>query len=379
MGLGGLGVFEYGPKGFPHALMHAPELVTVYGHHGACCTCVGEAGHKLDVKSASKYGRTYGDKNESQDDMLKYVQRQELWSAVADLANTDTQDDDHELPARTVPIGTLHKLRFPLPYDATWRNMNLRRGKPPPMWAATFLSSQVLVTRNEVLTLFRSALDMDPTWDSIARLTKLNWDFYGAAELRRDSYRRNVVGVSTHSRGRRDFVRLKGSENGAALSDQVIMFVRVTGFLGESIAVPDHMLTPEDNTCTTNMVVLALVRWLSPHVTALERDTCLRPLCPPPFDINHTLWTFARAPRQRPYFSDNLFARQLHLFPGSNVLDQRQSASTMSHAMFDFVTLESIDTYMNCTPVDNDPNCLMESITLAFQIIPLTTQTFLNF
>ena len=72
-------------------------------------------------------------------------------------------------------------------------------------------------------------------------------------------------------------------------------------------------------------------------------------------------------PRRRAYFSDHLFARQLHLFPGSNVFEQRQSANTMSNALHGFVTLESIDTYMNCTPVDDDPNCLMETITIPFK------------
>ena len=367
MALHGLGIFEYGAKGFPHAIMHASELVKIFGHHGAACTCVGEAGHKLDIKSAAKFGRTYADKNETQGGMLQYVQRQELWSAVADLADAQEQGEDPPPPARAAPPGLLHKLRFPLPYGATWNNLTLLRGRPQPRWGSTFLSAEVLVTRNEVLTWLRSALMMEPTWQNITRLTKLDWDFFGAATLRRDGYLRNVVGVSSYSRGRRDFVRLKGSEHGTALSAQVIVFVRVSGFLREAIEVPDHLVLPANNTCTSNSVVLALVRWLSPHATALDRDTSLRPLCPPPFDINHSLWTFSVRRRRREYFTDRMFARQLHLFPGSNAREQRQNASTMSHARYGFVALESIDTYMNCTPVDDDSNVILETITLPFK------------
>jgi len=49
---GGLGAFEYSAKGLTHALVHAPELVKTCGHHAACCTCVGEAGHKEFIKKS---------------------------------------------------------------------------------------------------------------------------------------------------------------------------------------------------------------------------------------------------------------------------------------------------------------------------------------
>ena len=113
--------------------------------------------------------------------------------------------------------------------------------------------------------------------------------------------------------------------------------------------------------------MLCLVRWLSPHPDALLRDQCLRPLCPPPFGINHALWTFTKRRSRRPYFSDNLFARQLHLFPGSTVHDQRQSARAVEYARYGLVTLESINTYINCTSVLDDNDSIMETITLPFK------------
>ena len=143
------------------------------------------------------------------------------------------------------------------------------------------------------------------------------------------------------------------------------MFVRVSGLENAGIAVPESLRVPANDTCNRNSVTLALVRWLIPHPLALSRDEKLLPLCPPPFDINHALWTFAKTTRARGYFSDHLFARQLNLFPGRDRVTQRQYANTLKYARYDLVTLESIDTYMNCTFLDNDPNgSILESITL---------------
>ena len=239
-------------------------------------------------------------------------------------------------------------------------------GRPAPMWGAQFLSSRVLVARNELLTLLRTGLSMNPTWANILRLTKLQWEFFGVAELGTVEKRRKFVGVSTHSRGRRDFVRLSGSEDNTVLSAQVIMFARISGFVQEGIEVPESMRLPLNNTCTENSIVLCLVRWLSPHPEALVRDASMRPLCPPPFDSNHALWTFTKRQRRRAYFTDGMFARQLHLFPGASVAERRQNAAAQLYASYAFVTLESIDSYMNCTSVVDDADCIMETITLPF-------------
>jgi hypothetical protein len=161
-------------------------------------------------------------------------------------------------------------------------------------------------------------------------------------------------------------MRVRGRENNTALSVQVQMFVRVTGLRDAGVEVPEDLLHPVNDTCNNNVVTFALVRWLNPHPRAIVRDTALRPMCPAPFDINHALWEFARTTRARGYFTDHLFARQLHLFPGSTTQIRRESALTHKHAMYDLITLESLDTYMNCTYIDNDENLIMETIVLPF-------------
>ena len=387
---GGDGRHEYGRKGLPHALRHAPELVKTFGHHGAACTCVGEAGHKMDIKEPAQRGRTYGDKNLTQRGMLLHVQKQELFVTVNKLNKqcleqnacdeadvepviADACDETDVEPVITVPTDpkstqVLSKLMEELHYTCGWDALvPLHNARPPRMWGSTFLSKSVLITRNELLTLLRTKLEMDPTWESILRLTRLHIRCFGSAVICTvDGKKRKVVGVSRRMPQRRDFVRLKGTENNAALSAQVICFLQVTGLRHVRIPVPECLRVPANNTCCDDQVTLAVVRWLAPDPRSLLRDSECLPLCPPPFGANHALWAFAKLRTRRSYFSDNMFARQLHLFPGSDPLSQRDSARKLERAMYDLVQLETINVFINCTFIDDNHDSIMETITLPF-------------
>jgi len=222
-------MFEYSLKGLPHALMHAKELVETYGHHGGCCTCVGEAGHKSDIKNAAKFARTYGDRNQSQVDMLRHVQREQLWTAVNELNEKESANQsaisvsaEDSINEPSSAEDTFHKLREALP-DLTqgWSSMCPVRGRPPSVWGATFLSKRVLITRNELITLLRSKLEMEETWENITLLaTRVEWACYGCLLLGPEKHRK-IVGTSTASPERRDYVRVHGSEDNTALSVQV--------------------------------------------------------------------------------------------------------------------------------------------------------------
>ena len=142
------------------------------------------------------------------------------------------------------------------------------------------------------------------------------------------------------------------------------MFVKISGFIDSDISLPQFL---RNNTTNEDVVVLALVRWLSPHPDALLRDVDRRPICPSPFDINHSLWTFSKLTRRRAYFSDNLFRRQLHLFPGCNDAQRLENAEKSSWSRFDFIQMESIDKFMNCTFIDNE-DTILETITLPFNV-----------
>ena len=142
------------------------------------------------------------------------------------------------------------------------------------------------------------------------------------------------------------------------------MFVKISGFgVGSDIALPKGLRIPKAN---QHEVVLALVRWLSPHPNATVRDSEGRPLCPAPFDLNHTLWKYTRLKKKRLPFARRYHLSQLDLFPGSDVHSQRAEADRLAWCRYDLIELDSIDHFMNCTILDDDQSCILETITLPF-------------
>ena len=139
------------------------------------------------------------------------------------------------------------------------------------------------------------------------------------------------------------------------------MFVKVSGFgANTGIVLPDYLADADPTS-----VVLALVRWMSPHEDALVRDTEKRPLCSAPFDINHALWRYSKTPHERPEFRRRTFASQRHLF-GSDATMQQERIQQHRRAHYDLLDPRTFTCYLNCTPIDGDPDTLMETITLPF-------------
>ena len=142
------------------------------------------------------------------------------------------------------------------------------------------------------------------------------------------------------------------------------MFVRISGFGEHSgVQLPVALRNPITN-CTS--VVLVLIRWLSPHPNAILRDAAHRPVCPSPFDINHVLWKFSLLPRQRVALYRRHVEAQLSMFQGSTDMEKREHVHSLSRARYDLVQVESIETFMNCTTIDNDRNTIMETVTIPF-------------
>ena len=147
---------------------------------------------------------------------------------------------------------------------------------------------------------------------------------------------------------------------------QVIMFVRISGFGADlGIELPVSLRNPTTN---TKSVVLALIQWLSPHPNAILRDAERRPVCPPPFDINHALWKYSVLPRPRACLQRANVERHLSMFRGCTDNEKRGHANSLRRARYDLVQVESIDQFMNCTTIDNDHETIMQTLTLPFTI-----------
>ena len=220
-------MFEYSQKGLPHALIHVTELVERGGHHLAYDTCVAESVHKMYIKAAAKYSRTYANQNESELHMLRFVQRQELWSSVLELndqklkeeyctSQSSSKDEDEALEDDSMIFRDRNKLMNRLSYDDSWYTIGGDHGRlqTPRVWGATLLSARILVSRDELLTLLREKLGMRVTLQNNLRLaTELQWEFYGSYRIyvqQSKSYRK-FVGIWKSAPGRKDFVRPRTS------------------------------------------------------------------------------------------------------------------------------------------------------------------------
>ena len=116
-------------------------------------------------------------------------------------------------------------------------------------WETGMISRRVRVTRRELLTIVCSKLGMADTREHRTRLMRrLTWTFSGVLEESRDGLRRKFVGLSSSHPRRRDFVRIKGSQNGTCLSAELYMFVVISGFDEDTrnggIVLPKSLCNP---------------------------------------------------------------------------------------------------------------------------------------
>ena len=145
------------------------------------------------------------------------------------------------------------------------------------------------------------------------------------------------------------------------------MFVEVRGLRGIHHTLPLHLQHHQHrDEYQQDSVIFAFIRWLSPHPNAILRDDTHNPICSAPFDINHCLWEFTRLPRPRRSCSGRHLSRQMHMFPGKNIEEQRESLREVSRAMYDVVSVDTIETIRNCTYIDNSKSLILETVTLPF-------------
>lgn len=234
---GGLGMFEYSKKGLPHALVHAPELVETGGHHAAFCTAVSEVTHKVSLKRAAQFARTMASKNASQENMLDWVQRHEIYDCIQGIHNAITtkhvsssNSPTQNGSSSTEEGGRRYKFWTPLRYCDNWQELDHRGNSFPPRWYSKFLSRDVMITREELLHLLRTKLGMNPTRSNLEKIRKhLFLRCYGAITINtpHDGVSRKISGFARTEHGRRDFVQLSGTESGTALAAQVRIRVRI--------------------------------------------------------------------------------------------------------------------------------------------------------
>ena len=349
---GGLGKFEYSGKGLPHALFHQTELVIRGGHHMAFCSFASEQAHKVFIKLAAQFARVYASINQSQVSMLNWVNEHALFKAVIRFGKKSRAVKSRRRKKNRIPT----VLRDPLPYSEHWSGQPVRNNRLPVRWETQFLSAQVRLTNMELMRILCSKLGLDDSTRAHVLLAQeLRWEFYGSLVLSTETVSKKFVGVSP---ARRDFVHLitpektvKGVPITTCWSAQVIVFVKISGF-ENFMTIPAWFRDSPDN---VSSVTLALIRWLSPHSLALVRDKERRPLCSPPFEFNHALWTFTKT--DRPDLTDAVILSNSQCYPDADsVVDEKNTR-------FDLISIRSLTTYMNCTVLGDK---ILETITIPF-------------
>ena len=129
------------------------------------------------------------------------------------------------------------------------------------------------------------------------------------------------------------------------------------------IVLPESLRNPY---LKDRSVEFAFIRWLSPHPNALIRDSKLRPICPPPLDINHALWTYSTRPRGA--LTAAVIRKHIDFYHGVTEDERNRSVRSESDAYFDLIQPECFQRFMNCTHVnmDTDTHTILETITLPF-------------
>ena len=357
----------------PHALLHVPEHVHRGGHFAAFCTFLAEVSHKEYIKLSATFSRTEASHNESQKNMLNWVLWQRIFDEVLNLLKNDDGDPQNEDADGSQDNGEtrpprLHiKLLCPLSYMDTWSNMRLLT-ELPDEWGSKFFSKKVRVTQGVLLSILCKKINLEDSSENRLKLVQtLSFRCFGTIMQKRDQLRRKFVGISSTLPTRRDFVRIAGRHDHTCLSAQILMFVHITDFADVDndfgIVLPQNYRSPPAN---TSSVTFALIRWLSPHPDALLRDKQFRPIAPSPLDINHALWTFTKS--TEPQISMRTMRQNIRCYDGLNNEQRLGHAMLESRAVFDLVTTESLDTYINCTRVNTntDHDTILETISIPF-------------
>ena len=339
------------------------------GHHGAFCTFASETGHKRNIKQASKLTRAYSSRNHTQNNMLNWDQQQQIWAACTSQNENLLNDGVRQSPQKSSRSSdsnnesctspqpkTIHKLGVLLPFANQWSRLTFTRGRAPVGWDSLFVSKQIRLTRREFLRILCKKFGIEDSFiNHVSLLKQLTFQWAGECKITSDTMSRRFVGIEKTVTGRRDFVRVRApAENNACLTARILGFVQIDGFDDVRISLPENLRHPATN---TKSVVLAFVRWLSPHQSSLLRDENLLPICPPPFDMNHALWEFTHV--VRPEINADVIQRNIDHYH-INV-----DFSTELHAQFDVITPNSLSSYVNATIMD-DGVTILETITLPF-------------
>lgn len=361
--IGGLGCYSHGAYCLQH--QHWVQQVISAGGFGVHCTQSAEAKHKECMHLASIRVR-HQDINSTQMSMLRYLCLQTL---CKDL-----------------------KLKYLVPVPIKTRNYSrgvrsfLFELKTTERFASVAFQEKILhrearVVRVELLGLLCKKFGLPDTRASYSRLEVLSYAC-GQKYIRRNGRAlwatdSNYLGAGRNAKRRRDILFIEGTETIGrttrnALCCEAVLFLTVSNFENADFVLPSGILEDVDEDGSLTFI---LGRWFAPHETVIEQDSRYRPICPGPLHINHCLWKYASASRDRPALVASgglptaLFTRQYRFF-GRTLEEAKQTLQLEKRAYFCLLTPTNIIGVVNMCPVfvphtsTPDPHTWLQTVTV---------------
>ena len=277
--------FSHGSCGLSH--QHWVDQIISAGAFGVHCTQAAEAIHKTCMKLPAQRVR-HLHANKTQDHMQNYLKTAYLFEEML-----------REMPTpvpclRRVTAGVSALIATHMSSGADLLDIAAQE---------CFIHPEIRLACYELLDLLCDQFLLRPSRESYMKFVDVEFSF-GQKLIRRDgniywatdSRYNNIVNASGECR-RRDVLRLAGVERTAthtnSLCCEAVAFVDVCNV--SRLTLPDHLLERVRHDSLT----FVIGRWLEPHRDAVERDAESRPICPGPLHINHCLWRYARASRDR--------------------------------------------------------------------------------
>lgn len=144
-------------------------------------------------------------------------------------------------------------------------------------------------------------------------------------------------------------------ERSTTLCCQAICFVSIAGVVDVldtmNATLPEDMADEVQEDC----IDFVLVRYFSPHPSAYERDTDLRPICPGPLRLNHCLWKFSKSNQFRRSMCNadgtpnRYFAEQGHIF-GTTETQRSKTFAEEKCAYFGLLSPRNVERTVHMTP-----------------------------
>ena len=336
--VGGCGFYSHGSTCLVH--QHFVDQVVSAGGFNVHCTQGPESKHKLCMKLAS-FRVCHRDVGTTKSSMLHYLCLRSRFDDMREYVSVNN------LPKlRTLTFGVR------LPLCSMGSNFTSARIQ------GTILHREARVFQVELLDLLCDKFNLPKTRGSYRILKSLRYTI-GQKLVRRDgsvwwATDTQFTGGDIHRR-RRDILSIEGRENVGgqrnALCCEAVAFVSVSDF-NSNVVLPADVRSEIDEHGNLDLI---LGRYFAPHENALQRDRQYRPICPGPLWINHCLWRYARASRDRSALvtvsgvPTNDYQRQSHLF-GSTPAERSAAFQREKRAYFTLLSPCNILCRTNMTP-----------------------------